>query len=159
MKTKPQQGQIPLSQALPGTWRLESRIDVAGNGKRHPDPMLGEDPVALLIYDTSGHFSAQFMKRDRSTPVAAPAAAGKNNTQAQDGYDAYFGRYSVDDASGTVTQELLGSLSKGNVGMVLTREMRVDGDVLVIELDTTAADGTAVRRTLTWKREHDRLVR
>jgi len=75
-----------------------------------------------------------------------------NNTQARDGYDAYFGTYRVDDARGTVTQELMGSLSAGNVGMVLTRAMEVTGGTLSIVLETTAADGTPVVRTLTWKR-------
>jgi len=77
----------------------------------------------------------------------------KNNTQAQGGYDAYFGTYTVDDPKGTVTQELLGSLSPGNVGMVLTRGMQVTGNSLVITLETTAADGTPVVRTLTWQRQ------
>ena len=132
----------------------QSRVDVTKDGKRHPDPMLGEDPVALLVYDRTGHFSAQFMKRDRSTVAqAAPAPNAKNNTMAQGGYDAYFGTYTVDDAKGTVTQKLLGSLSAANVGMVLTRGMEVAGDSLVITLETTAADGTPVVRTLTWQRQ------
>src|SRR5260221_14165177 len=109
--------EVSLSSKLRGTWLLRSRIDVTKDGKRHPDPMLGEDPVALLIYDDTGHFSAQFMKRDRSTVAqAATLPNAKNNTQAQGGYDAYFGTYTVDDSKGTVTQELLGSLSPGNVG-------------------------------------------
>ena len=143
---------MSLSTDLPGTWLLESRIDVTRDGARHPDPLLGEDPVSLLIYDRTGHFAAQFMKRDRSTAIQAAAANAKNNTQAQGGYDAYFGTYRVDDARGTVTQELMGSLSPGNVGMVLTRAMEVNGDSLSIKLDTTAADGTPVTRTLTWRR-------
>jgi hypothetical protein len=142
-----------LSSDLPGTWLLESRLDRAPDGKRHVDPLLGEDPVALLIYDRTGHFSAQFMKRDRSTAVAAGPANARNNTQAQGGYDAYFGTYRVDDAAGTVTQELMGSLSAGNVGMVLMRAMEVHGNTLVIRLETTAADGTPVVRTLTWQRQ------
>jgi hypothetical protein len=141
-----------LSALLPGSWLLESRIDVTTSGRRHPDPLLGEDPVALLVYDHSGHFSAQFMKRDRSVLTQAAPANASNNTQAQAGYDAYFGTYSVDDTRGTVTQELLGSLSQGNVGMVLTRAMHVQGNTLVISLDTTAVDGTPVTRTLTWRR-------
>ncbi len=141
-----------LSTQLPGTWLLQSRIDVTASGQRHLDPLLGEDPVALLIYDRSGHFAAQFMKRDRSTPVQDAAAHVTNNTSAQGGYDAYFGTYSVDDAAGTVTQRLMGSLSPGNVGMTLTRAMDARDNSLVIRLDTTAADGTAVTRTLTWRR-------
>jgi hypothetical protein len=143
---------MSLSKVLPGTWLLQSRIDVTREGARHPDPLLGEDPVALLIYDNTGHFAAQFMKRDRSSVVQAANPGAKNNTQAQNGYDAYFGTYSVDDGKGTVTQHLLGSLSSANVGMTLTRAMEVRDDELVIRLDTNAADGTPVVRTLTWKR-------
>ena len=141
-----------LSEELPGTWLLQSRIDVTASGERHPDPLLGDDPVSILIYDRTGHFAAQFMKRDRSAVAQAAPANAKNNTQAQGGYDAYFGSYSVDDAKGTVTQRLQGSLSAANVGMELTRAMTVTGETLVIKLETTAADGTPVVRTLTWRR-------
>ena len=146
---------MSLSSRLPGTWLLQTRIDVTRAGEPHPDPLLGDDPVAMLIYDRTGHFSAQFMKRDRAVEALAAAADAKNNTQAQGGYDAYFGTYSIDDASGTVTQQLMGSLSPGNVGMVLTRAMEVRGNVLLITLETTAADGTPVIRTLTWQRLHE----
>ena len=141
-----------LSSRLPGTWRLESRIDVTAAGERLVEPSLGDDPVALLFYDRSGHFAAQFMKRDRS--VAAPDGPGgtPNNSRAQGGYDAYFGTYTVDDTQGTVTQRLVGALSAENVGSVLTRAMEVQGDHLTIRLQTNASDGTAVTRTLTWKR-------
>ena len=142
----------PLSRSLPGSWLLESRIDVAASGDRQPEPSLGEDPIALLIYDRAGHFAAQFMKRDRSDVVSDGPIGARNNTRAQGGYDAYFGTYTVDDTAQTVTQRLLGSLSPENVGAVLTREMRVHGDELVIRVQTSSADGTAVTRTLTWRR-------
>lgn len=143
---------IPLSSSLPGTWLLQSRIDVTASGERQPEPSLGEDPIALLIYDRSGHFAAQFMKRDRSTVLPEGPSGARNNTRALGGYDAYFGTYTVDDSAHTVTQRLLGSLSQENVGSVLTREMHVHRDELVIQLQTSATDGTAVTRTLTWLR-------
>lgn len=142
----------PLSRTLPGTWRLVSRIDVAANGERRVDPALGEDPIALLFYDRSGNFAAQFMKRDRSAIAELVGGPAKNNSRAKDGYDAYFGSYTVDDAAGTVTQKLAGALSKENVGHVLTREMTVEGDELKIELETTSVEGEPVTRTLRWKR-------
>jgi hypothetical protein len=141
-----------LSAGLPGTWELVSRIDMTESGERRIDPSLGEDPIALLIYDRSGHFAAQFMKRDRSTPVADAAPAAPNNSRAQGGYDAYFGGYTVDDAQGTVTQRLAGALSKDNVGQVLTRAMTVEGDSLTIRLQTTSIEGEPVARTLIWRR-------
>jgi hypothetical protein len=142
----------PLSTTLPGTWRLVSRVDVDAAGERRVDPMLGEDPVAVLFYDRSGNFAAQFMKRDRSVVVDAGAAPAMNNSRAKDGYDAYFGSYTIDDAASTVTQELDGALSKENVGFVLTRGMTVEGDELTIELKTTSIGGEPVTRTLRWKR-------
>ena len=142
----------PLSAVLPGTWQLLSRIDVTASGERRPEPSLGEAPDALLIYDRSGHFAAQFMRRDRSVEVPDGPGGAKNNSRAQGGYDAYFGTYTIDDEKSTVTQHLVGALSRENVGAVLTRTMDVQGDTLIIKLETTAADGTAVTRTLTWQR-------
>ncbi|MDY0873160.1 lipocalin-like domain-containing protein [Dongia rigui] len=141
-----------LSDTLPGTWRLLSRIDVTATGERRPEPMLGDDPEALLIYDRSGHFAAQFMRRDRSVELPDVAAAGPNNSRAVGGYDAYFGSYVIDDATSSVTQTLIGALSRESVGMVLTRQMEVMGDSLTIRLETKSADGTPVTRTLTWER-------
>ena len=142
----------PLSETLPGTWQLLSRIDLTPSGERRPEPSLGEDPVALLIYDRTGHFAAQFMRRDRSVEVPDGPSGGRNNSRAQGGYDAYFGTYRVDDGTRTVTQTLTGALSREQLGAVLTRAMDVVGDTLVITLETGAADGTPVTRTLTWRR-------
>ncbi|HVT71999.1 MAG TPA: lipocalin-like domain-containing protein [Lacunisphaera sp.] len=142
----------PLSMTLPGTWKLVSRTDRTRSGERRTEPSLGDDPVALLFYDRAGNFAAQFMKRDRSGPLGEGPRGGPNNSRAQGGYDAYFGTYTVDDATGAVTQRLTGALSKENVGMVVARKMVVAGDTLTIQLDTAAADGEAVIRTLVWSR-------
>ena len=143
----------PLSESLPGTWRLLSRIDVNAIGARVEEPSLGADPVALLIYDRAGNFAAQFMKRDRSAgELLETKVAGTNNTRAKGGYDAYFGAYSVDDATGLVTQTLVGALSVESIGLQITRALRVQGDRLVIQLETTAVGGEPVTRTLTWER-------
>ena len=142
----------PLSATLPGTWRLLSRIDVTAGGRTIPEPSLGEDPYALLFYDRSGNFAAQFMRRDRSAAVPDGPSGAKNNSRAQGGYDAYFGTYTIDDENGTVTQRLVGALSREHVGHVLTRTMEVQGDTLTIKLDTVSADTTDVTRTLIWRR-------
>jgi hypothetical protein len=151
--TNPWPHPVPLSADLVGTWELLSREDRTASGERRFEPGLGTDPIAWLMYDASGHFAAQFMKRDRSQIVEAPAGpAGANNTRSQGGYDAYFGTYTVDDASGEVTQTLVGALSAENVGHTVTREMTVVGDDLTIQLATTTVDGEAVTRTLRWRR-------
>jgi Lipocalin-like domain len=143
---------IPLSTQLPGTWELQSRTDVTASGERRVEPSLGDDPISLLFYDRSGHFAAQFMKRDRSNVDLDSRPGAPNNSRAVGGYDAYFGTYRVDDAQGTVTQHLVGSLSQENVGLVLTRAMVVKDDALTIEVKTSSSQGEPVTRTLTWKR-------
>jgi hypothetical protein len=102
-------GSLVLSAQLPGTWRFQSRIDVDGAGNEVPDPALGSAPVALLFYDWAGNFAAQFMNRNRDQSVAEGPVTARNNTQAVGGYDAYFGKYAVDDATGIVTQPSDGS--------------------------------------------------
>jgi hypothetical protein len=142
---------VPLANDLLGSWRLVSRVDLTEAGQRRVDPALGADPIGLLVYDAGGNFAAQFMSRNRTAADAA-ATGGVNNTSAVGGYDAYFGTYEVDAATGTVTQTLLGALSPANVGMVVARAMAVSEGRLLITLATTRPDGERITRTLTWER-------
>src|SRR4051794_19641522 len=143
----------PLSESLVGTWSLVSRVVRTSAGEKVPSH-LGDDPVALLIYDSSGNFAAQFMKRNRDAepPAAGSATSMRNNTASSGGYDAYFGTYTVDDVHSSVTQTLVGSLAPVNVGQVLTRVMSVDGNQLRIVVDTTTPDGQDAVITLVWQR-------
>lgn len=142
-----------MSATLPGTWALLSRVDVTDGGEQRSEPSLGSDPIAWLFYDRAGHFAAQFMRRDRSAveTVTAPRAS-PNNSRARGGYDAYFGTYEIDDAACRVTQRLLGALSAENVGLTVSREVRVVGDRMTIAFRTTSVDGEPVTRTLIWQR-------
>lgn len=144
------------ARSLVGCWELFRREDRTPEGVARVDPGLGPEPTGLLVYDASGRFSAQFMRRDRSpggsSPTEAPGLSGRNNTRSVGGYDAYFGTYTVDEETHTVTQTLEGALAADNVGMVVTRKMEVDGDVLTLRLPTTSADGEPIVRTLQWRR-------
>ena len=141
-----------LTNSIRGTWWLLSREDHTKDGQKRIDPILGPDPIAILVY-TRDHFTAQFMKRDRSDDSVRQAiVAGRNNTSAIGGYDAYFGTYKIDEETNLVAHTLIGSISAANVGMTVYRSLRVEGDKLTIQLDTTTHEGEAVTRTLTWKR-------
>ena len=147
--------QCSFAEALIGTWQLFLREDRTKSGELHPDPSLGEKPIGLLVYDAGGRFSAQFMKQDRSNESLTANArdtSGHNNSRAMNGYDAYFGSYTVEEDTHLVTQILEGALASENVGMVVTRPMSIDGDVLTLRLPTTAIDGESVVRTLKWRR-------
>jgi hypothetical protein len=141
-----------LAATILGIWKLKSREDVDDRGQIHIDPFLGRDPLGILCFGPS-HFAAQFMKRDRSHQEnVAQAVQAKNNTVAVNGYDAYFGTYRIDEIAGTLTTHLEGSISPANVGHVYVRNVRVVADELIIQLSTTAVDGTAITRTNTFSR-------
>ena len=142
-----------LSAQLVGSWRLRSREDRDRDGKLLVDPFLGPNPIGFAVFDDAGGFAAQLMKRDRD-PGAPPDArnASNNNTGGVAGYDAYFGTYSVDEATGLVTQTLSGAISAADVGRVISRWMHVEGDVLTIKVETSTVEGVDVTRTLIWER-------
>jgi hypothetical protein len=93
------------------------------------------------------------MKRDRSRQEnILHRVQAENNTVGVDGYDAYFGTYSIDEIAGTLTTNLEGSISPANVGATYVRDARVVGNELFIRLQTSALDGTAIKRTNTFSR-------
>jgi hypothetical protein len=141
-----------LASKILGIWMLKSREDVDAEGKILIDPFLGRDPIGILCFGLS-HFAAQFMKRDRSEEESVPQRVqAKNNTAAVDGYDAYFGTYTVDEAAGTLATHLQGSISPVNMGKTYVRDVRVVGNELLVQLKTSGVDGTAITRTNTFSR-------
>jgi hypothetical protein len=141
-----------LENSIQGTWWLLSREDYTVDGQRKNDPVLGSDPVAMLVY-ANNFFSAQFMKKDRSPESASQAVqAGHNNTSAIGGYDAYFGTYKIEENTAQVAHTLIGSINPSNIGLTVHRTLKVEDELLTIELETTAHDGEPVKRILTWKR-------
>ena len=141
-----------LAAAILGVWKLTSRVDLDAAGAIHIDPFLGRDPLGMLCF-ASGHFSAQFMKRDRSQQDdATQRTQASNNTAGVNGYDAYFGTYTIDQAAGTLTTRLEGSISPENIGRTFVRDARVVNEELIIRLQTTAVDGTHITRTNTFSR-------
>jgi lipocalin-like protein len=141
-----------LASKIPGIWMLKSREDVDAMGQILTDPFLGRDPIGILCFGPS-HFAAQFMKRDRSDDEDVPQRVqAENNTAAVNGYDAYFGTYSVDETAGTLATHVEGSISPVNIGKTYVREVRVVGNELIIQLKTTSVDDLAITRTNTFSR-------
>ena len=141
-----------LATDIQGVWWLLSREDWTVSGEQRIDPVLGADPIGILAY-AKNKFTAQFMKRDRTTDTSSETLnAGQNNTAAISGYDAYFGSYAVDEDTGHVSHTIIGSIIAGNVGMTVSRNLRADENKLTIQLETTTTQGEPITRTLTWKR-------
>ena len=141
-----------LASAIVGIWQLKSRKDMDATGKVHIDPFLGRGPLGILCFGKT-HFSAQFMKRDRSGQEIVPQPVGaKNNTARVNGYDAYFGIYTVDEIKGRLSTRLEGAISPANIGDTYVRDVRIVDDELIVQLQTTTLDGTPITRTNTFSR-------
>ena len=85
---------------LIGAWRLVSMVVPRPNG----NPMSITQPIGMLIYTRDGHMSVQLMY-----PKSANAQA---NEYVQEGYEASFGSYEVDEATHTVTHHVHGSITR-----------------------------------------------
>lgn len=140
-----------LAKAIVGVWGLIAREDYDEDGNRVVDPHLGADPIGMLSFSRR-HFAAQFCKRDRSEPSEAVAIQTANNSSAVGGYDAYFGTYRIDETGEAIVVHLEGSIAPSNTGQEFTRTVRASDRQLLIRLDTSTDDGTAITRTLTFER-------
>ena len=137
---------------LVGTWRLISRVVTSENGTPVQDVGLGKVPKGYLIYDPTGHMAVEIMKADRATAVdCGTSPAPSDNSQTINGYDAYFGTYTIDERNGTVTHKLEGALAVSDVGKNLVRHFKVSGDRLTIVVRTNTTPERQIR-TLTWER-------
>jgi hypothetical protein len=86
---------------LVGAWHLV-RIEAPGpDGKLIPI----DQPKGMLIYTRDGHVSVQLMY-----PKSANA---QSNEYVQDGYEASFGSYDVEEATHTLTHHVQGSVTRG----------------------------------------------
>ena len=141
-----------VAQRLVGAWQLETRTVRKADGTTLADPVLGAQPLGRLYYDASGVVSLQMMRVGRTAAIGKPANPQDSaNARVILGYDSYFGRYTVDERAGTITHRVEGSLFPEDLGKDFVRLFTLEGDTLTLKF-TSAADGTEVTRTLTFRR-------
>jgi hypothetical protein len=136
-----------------GAWELQTRTVQRANGDVVNDPVLGQQPIGRLFYDASGHVALQMMRQGRPQAISEPAAPeDARNARIVLGYDAYFGTFTVDEAAGTVTHHIEGSLFPEDLGKDFVRRFRVDGDTFELSFTSPSPDGSSITRRLTFRR-------
>jgi hypothetical protein len=136
-----------------GSWELQSRTVRRATGEIVSDPVLGEQPIGRLFYDASGYMALQMMRPGRARAIGEPSTPEQaGNARVVLGYDAYFGRFTVDSAAGTVTHHIEGSLFPEDLGKDFTRRFRVDADTFELSFESPSADGSSITRTLVFRR-------
>lgn len=120
---KPSIEHRPDRERLIGAWKLV-RIEAPGpDGQPAPIPQ----PKGMLIYTRDGHMSVQLMYPRQGVKVPS-------NEYVQDGYEASFGSYDVDEATHTVTHHVQGSITRGRLaGKDLPRiyQFTADGHLIL----------------------------
>lgn len=111
----PAQSRNSDAKQLIGMWRLVSIVDMKGEKR------LGENPTGLIVYDASGKMSVQIMPGTPRPKYAGAQPTPDEAKAALNGYGAYFGTYTVDKKSRTVTHNLEGSINPGNIGVSWVR--------------------------------------
>jgi hypothetical protein len=148
-KARPAPGVLP---ELVGAWQLITRTVRRSDGTILADPMLGERPPGRLFYDASGVMMLQMMRLGRTAAIPTPANPNDAaNPRVVLGYDAYFGRYTVDERARTITHHVEGSLFPEDLGKDFVRGFSLDGDTLTLSF-TSTADGVTITRTLVFRR-------
>jgi hypothetical protein len=141
-------------QDLIGAWRLTG-IEVQGPAGRELDPFYGSGSRGLLIYDGSGWFSVQIENSARpavEVPSVRPAPkrtemATRLKAAALDSYYAYYGTWSFDPATSTVTHRAQGALYPSEDAAIYPQHVEVAGNHMTF---TRTQNGKV--QTKSWER-------
>jgi hypothetical protein len=135
-----------------GTWKLISYETVTPAGVRTFP--LGEDAVGLLIYQSSGRMSVQFMRRDRPRFKSGDAWRGtlEEEKAAFEGFFSYAGRYTVDHDRGVVTHHIEISSAPNYVGTDVERTFSLSENRVTLRTPQRQLAGQTSSSILIWER-------
>lgn len=135
-----------------GTWGL-----VTSEFRRSDGTIIypyGQDALGVLTYDAAGNVTAQVIRADRPTFVSGDLYSGtpEEIRAAFEGSIAYFGRYDVNEAAGTVTHHVTGCTFPNWIGSDQTRFFALSGHRLTLSTPPILAGGSTMVGVLIWER-------
>ena len=130
-----------------GTWKLVSASSTTPKGERNNTP-YGINPVGLLIYSEDGRVTSLISYGERR----ALSITGRTEEQAEafNTFLAYAGRYTL--SGDKVTHHIEISSIQNYVGKDLVRNIKFDGNQLVLITPPTMVNGKIQAMELTWQR-------
>lgn len=140
-----------MGDELVGTWRLVSFVSYRADGREINT--FGPRPRGLLMYDPGGHMSVQIASSDRNFSDSDPAIhRDPESDDPLESYFGYFGRYTVNDSTATVTHHVHASSDTGLDRTDQPRRIRWQGDHLVLSTLPDEVNGTGITYVATWQR-------
>lgn len=142
---------VGTSAAIIGSWQLQSWRIEYGAGRVATFP-FGPDADGLLIYAADGWMSAAMWRRRRSAWSAASARDADANSRAQavEEFLSYGGRWYLDGS--VLMHEVTFSVNPVLIGSLQRRPMQLDGEVLRLSSEETAAGGRKRQHHIEWRR-------
>ncbi|MDQ3820549.1 MAG: lipocalin-like domain-containing protein [Acidobacteriota bacterium] len=142
-----------MKKRIVGTWRL---ISIEGE----PSVNRAEhNPTGYLVYDSTGHMSAQITYSDTRQKFASTnpsEVTAREKAEAYDSYVAYYGTYTINMHKRVITHHVEGSLNPNDVGNDLIRYFEFSGERLILSptrlLNGKLAPKDKVKRNLIWER-------
>jgi hypothetical protein len=137
---------------LVGTWRLVSLKARDSKGRlQYP---LGESVSGLLVYDKRGNMAAHVMKNDRPLFAINDAARGTDVEvrAAFEGYDSYFGTYTIDETTQTVTHHVRGASYPNWIDSDQLRHFKFERSRLLLSTPPIIVGGQSLEYVATWER-------
>jgi len=134
-----------------GTWRLVSTEFRSEDGSPAESP-YGNTPQGILIYDAHGNMAAQLAQGQRQPFATADRKAGSDEQTraAFESYQAYYGRYQVDESERVVIHTVTQSLLPNWVGTEQRRYYTLEGAKLILRTPPMMVGGQTISGTLTW---------
>ena len=140
-----------MGKGLVGTWKLVL-LEFRSDGQVvYP---VGRDATGLLMYDPAGWMSQQLMRPGRPAFSSGDPLCGSPEEikAAFEGYLAYGGTYTVNEAHEVVTHHVTTCLFPNWVGTDQRRFYKLSGDRLIISAPTVLVAGHLMDVMLIWER-------
>ena len=125
-----------------GTWTLVSLT--SGEGKDQTLP-YGPNPKGTMMVDANGRFSIMVIRSDLPKFISNNRMSGtlEENKSVVQGSIAYYGTYSIDEATHVLTVNVEGSTFPNFTGGTQTRILSFDGDEVTYFNPTPSMGGSA----------------
>jgi hypothetical protein len=135
-----------------GTWKLIACEFRSADGQI--DSPFGHGALGTITYDASGNMAVQIIRADCPKFVSGDKYNGtpEEVKAAFEGSLAYFGRYEVDEAAGTVTHHVVGSTFPNWIGSDQKRYFVFSGKQLTLSTPPVLMGGVMTTGVLVWER-------
>ena len=136
-----------------GTWHLVSTEFRSEDGSPAESP-YGNTPQGILIYDSHGNMAAQLAQGHRKPFAKADRKAGSDaeTRAAFESYQAYAGRYTVNEQERVVIHTVTQALLPNWVGGEQRRHYTFEDGRLILRTPPMSIGGEHITGELVWER-------